>query len=408
MFDNNSPLKGISVVDISRILAGPSCTQLLGDYGADIIKVERPLKGDDTRYWGPPFLKNKEGNDSPESSYYLSANRNKRSITINMAKPEGQQLVRDLASNSDIFIENFKVGGSQKFGLDYDSLKKINPKLIYCSISGFGQTGPYANLPGYDFMIQAMGGIMSLTGPEEGEPCKVGVGIADVMCGMYACTAILAALQHREKTGEGQYIDISLLDTQVAWLVNSAQNYLTSGQPAERYGNGHPNIVPYEVFPTSDGYFALAVGNDAQFKELCNAIKQPQLATNEDYQKNSSRIVNRKKLIPILRKSFIGDITDHWLTLLKQHGVPCGPVNNVAQVFNDPQVIARGMKLNMPHPHISDDQIDLIGNPVKFSTTPVSYRYPPPALGQHTEQILSERLHKTDREISNYRQHGII
>ncbi len=408
MLENNSPLKGISVIDISRILAGPSCTQLLGDYGADIIKVERPQKGDDTRYWGPPFLKNEEGNDSLESSYYLSANRNKRSITIDMANPEGQQLVRDLAGDSDIFIENFKVGGSHKFGLDYDSLKKINPELIYCSISGFGQTGPYANLPGYDFMIQAMGGIMSLTGPEEGEPYKVGVGIADVMCGMYACTAILAALQHREKTGEGQYIDISLFDTQVAWLVNSAQNYLTSGQQPERYGNGHPNIVPYEVFPTSDGYFALAVGNDVQFKALCEVIEQPQLAVSEDYQKNSSRIINRKKLIPVLRKSFIGETTDHWLTLLKQHGVPCGPVNNVEQVFKDPQVIARGMKLNMPHPHISDEKINLIGNPVKFSTTPVSYRHPPPTLGQHTEQILSERLQKTDREISNYRQLGII
>ncbi|MCK5666245.1 MAG: CoA transferase, partial [Thiotrichaceae bacterium] len=361
MLENNSPLKGITVVDISRILAGPSCTQLLGDYGADIIKIERPQKGDDTRYWGPPFLTNNEGEDSLESSYYLSANRNKRSITIDMAKPEGQQLVRDLASNSDIFIENFKVGGSHKFGLDYDSLKKINPKLIYCSISGFGQTGPYANLPGYDFMIQAMGGIMSLTGPEEGEPCKVGVGIADVMCGMYACTAILAALQHREKTGEGQYIDISLFDTQIAWLVNSAQNYLTSGQQPERYGNGHPNIVPYEVFPTSDGYFALAVGNDVQFRELCDVLKQPQLAISEDYQKNSSRIINRKKLIPVLRKSFISETTVYWLKLLKQQGVPCGPVNSVEQVFNDPQVLHRGMKLNMSHPHIPDEQIDLIG-----------------------------------------------
>ncbi|MBT3204427.1 MAG: CoA transferase [Gammaproteobacteria bacterium] len=408
MIENTSPLKDISVLDVSRILAGPSCTQLLGDYGADIIKVERPLNGDDTRYWGPPFLKDEAGNDSLESSYYLSANRNKRSITINMAETDGQQLILELAKESDIFIENFKVGGSKKFGLDYESLKKANPKLIYCSISGFGQTGPYANLPGYDFMIQAMGGIMSLTGPEDGDPYKVGVGIADVMCGMYACTAILAALQHREQTGEGQYIDISLFDTQVAWLVNSAQNYLTSGREPARYGNGHPNIVPYEVFPTSDGYFALAVGNDAQFKALCDVIKRPELAEDSDYQKNSSRIVNRKKLIPILRKTFIFEVTNYWLKLLKQQGVPCGPVNTVEQVFEDPQVIHRGMKLKMPHPHFPDEEIDLIGNPVKFSRTPVSYRHSPPALGQHTNQVLSELLQKTESEISNYRHNGII
>ncbi len=408
MIENTSPLKDISVLDVSRILAGPCCTQLLGDYGADIIKVERPLNGDDTRYWGPPFLKDEAGKDSLESSYYLSANRNKRSITINMAETEGQQLIRELVKESDVFIENFKVCGSKKFGLDYESLKKINPKLIYCSISGFGQTGPYANLPGYDFMIQAMGGIMSLTGPEEGDPYKVGVGIADVMCGMYACTAILAALQHREQTGEGQYIDISLFDTQVAWLVNSAQNYLTSGHEPARYGNGHPNIVPYEVFPTSDGYFALAVGNDVQFKALCHVIKCPELAEDSDYQKNSSRIVNRKKLIPILRKTFVFEVTEYWLKLLKQQGVPCGQVNTVEQVFEDPQVIHRGMKLKMPHPHFPDEEIDLIGNPVKFSRTPVSYRHSPPTLGQHTNQVLSELLQKTESEISNYRQNGII
>ena len=277
MTENTSPLKGIRVLDVSRILAGPSCTQLLGDYGAEILKVERPGAGDDTRHWGPPFLHDEEGNRSTESAYYLSANRNKRSLTVNMADPQGQKLIRDLALESDVFIENFKVGGSKLFGLDYDTLKEINPRLIYCSISGFGQDGPYANRPGYDFMIQAMGGIMSLTGPEDGDPYKVGVGIADVMCGMYACTAILAALQHRERSGEGQYIDVALLDSQVAWLVNSAQNYLTSSQLPARYGNGHPNIVPYEVFPTSDGYFALAVGNDAQFKGFCDVIDHPEL-----------------------------------------------------------------------------------------------------------------------------------
>jgi crotonobetainyl-CoA:carnitine CoA-transferase CaiB-like acyl-CoA transferase len=403
-----SPLQGIQVLDVSRILAGPSCSQLLGDYGADIIKVERPGVGDDTRRWGPPFLSGADGADSHESAYYLSANRNKRSLSVNLASNKGQKIIQDLAAQSDIFIENFKLGGSNKFGLDYATLKAINPRLIYCSISGFGQTGPYADQPGYDFMIQAMGGIMSLTGPEDGEPYKVGVGIADVMCGMYACTAILAALQHRGETGEGQYIDVALLDSQVAWLVNSAQNYLTSGQSPARYGNGHPNIVPYEVFPTSDGYFALAVGNDKQFCRFCDLIGQPELAERAEFATNAQRIIHRKDLIPLLRKALIHQSTDYWLQKLKAGGIPCGPVNTIEQVFEDPQILHRGMKLQMDHPHRADETIDLIGNPVKFSQTPVSYRRAPPTLGQHSEEILSEELGLSASDIAELREQGIV
>ncbi len=408
MNNNTSPLQGLRVLDVSRILAGPTCTQLLGDYGADIVKVERPIAGDDTRRWGPPFLQDETGQDTSESAYYLSANRNKRSITVNMATSEGQTLIRDLAKHSDIFIENFKVGGSKQFGLDYESLKFINPRLIYCSISGFGQTGPYASRPGYDFMIQAMGGIMSLTGPTDGEPFKVGVGIADVMCGMYACTAILAALQHRERSGEGQYIDVALLDSQAAWLVNSAQNYLTSGQPAQRYGNGHPNIVPYDIFPASDGYFALAVGNDAQFREFCEVIGAPQLGLDDRYATNRNRVKNRHELIPLLEENLRGQSINHWLAALEEKGIPSGPVNSVEQVFSDPQVLSRGMKLEMPHPDIKGETIDLIGNPVKFSKTPVSYRHTPPKLGQHTEEVLTELLELSEQQIEKYYQQGII
>lgn len=407
MTDNISALRGVRVLDVSRILAGPTCTQLLGDYGAEIIKVERPHKGDDTRHWGPPFIDDDSVTDGLDSAYFLSANRNKRSLTVNMTSPEGQQIIRKLVAQSDIFIENFKVGGSKKYALDYENLKLINPRLIYCSISGFGQSGPYANLPGYDFMIQAMGGIMSLTGDENGEPCKVGVGIADVMCGMYACTAILAALHNRHETGKGQYIDVALLDSQVAWLVNSAQNYLTSGLLPQRFGNGHPNIVPYETFPTSDGYFALAVGNDAQFRKFCEVIKHPELAEGGKFQTNRQRIINRKQLIAILRRVVIDETTAFWLKVLQQAGIPCAPVNNIEQVFNDPQIEHRKMKINMKHP-AKRESIDLIGNPVKFSRTPVSYRYAPPQLGQHTVEILSEFLDFSSDEIDRYQQLGII
>jgi len=406
--ENTSPLNGLRVLDISRILAGPTCTQLLGDYGADIIKIERPGAGDDTRHWGPPFITDDKGEDMAESAYYLSANRNKRSLTVNMAKEEGQEIIKALAKDSDIFIENFRVGGSKKFNLDYETLKEINPRLIYCSISGFGQTGPYADRAGYDFMIQAMGGIMSLTGPADGEPFKVGVGIADVVCGMYACTAILAAVQHRHSTGEGQYIDVALLDSQLAWLVNSAQNYLTSGVKPERYGNAHPNIVPYEAFPTADGYFALAVGNDKQFQGVCKVIGHPELAQDERYITNKQRVANRETLVPLLREYLQTNTTKHWLAELEIMGIPSGPVNDIDEVFADPQVEHRGMKLQMPHPMDDSQSIDLIANPVKFSKTPVSYRHSPPTLGQQTEQILTDYLNLTKADISDLQQRGII
>jgi len=405
---NNSPLNDIKVLDVSRILAGPSCTQLLGDYGADIVKVERPGTGDDTRKWGPPYVTDEAGKESTESAYYLSANRNKRSITIDMSKPEGQELVRKLAVESDIFIENFKVGGAKKLGIDYDTLKAINPRLIYCSITGFGQTGPYAPRPGYDFMIQSMGGIMSLTGPTDGDPFKVGVGIADLMCGMYACSAILSAMHHREKSGKGQYIDVALFDSQIAWLVNSAQNYLTSGKEPQRYGNGHPSIVPYEIFPSSDGHFALAVGNDGQFKALCRVIGHPEIAEDEKYSTNRHRVHNRKQLISILRKILVEQTTDHWLEKCEANGIPSSPVNSVKQVFDDPQVAARDMKISMPHPDAGGLDIDLIGNPVKFSETPVSYRRAPPKMGQHTDEILQEVLGLSEIEIQKYRNQEII
>lgn len=404
----NGPLAGITVLDLSRILAGPTCTQLLGDMGADIIKVERPNAGDDTRKWGPPYVQDSEGNNTKESAYYLSSNRNKRSITINMSKPEGQALIRKLVKKADILVENFKVGSMEKYGLSYDDLKKENSKIIYCSISGFGQTGPYAKRPGYDFLIQAMGGIMSFTGEPDGDPMKAGVGIADVMCGMYASNAILAALHHQRTTGEGQYIDISLLDSQVAWLVNGAVNYLSSGDLPARYGNGHPNIVPYELFPTTDGYFVLAVGNDAQFVNFCRFAESQELAENENYKTNDARIKNRTTLIPLIRNITSKKTMSYWLKGLEKVGVPCGPVNNMEQVFNDPQIKHRNMQIEMDHPQSGTGTVDLIGNPINFSKTPVNYQRHPPVLGEHTAEILNEFLDLNESEIKQFQSQHII
>ena len=404
----SGPLKGITVLDLSRILAGPTCTQLLGDMGADIIKVERPNVGDDTRKWGPPYVQDAQGNDTDESAYYLSSNRNKRSITIDMTQSEGQELIRKLAKKSDILIENFKVGSMKKYGLSYDELKVINPKLIYCSITGFGQTGPYANRPGYDFLIQAMGGIMSFTGEPDGDPMKAGVGIADVMCGMYASNAILAALYHKTQTGTGQYIDISLLDSQVAWLVNGALNYLTSGELPARYGNGHPNIVPYELFPANDGYFVLAIGNDAQFQRFCEFAKAQDLSSDERFSTNQNRTHNRTQLIPLLRAITAQHSTEYWLNGLEQINVPCGPVNNMEQVFSDPQIKHREMQIEVPHPQSAEGNVSLIANPIKFSETPVSYDRHPPVLGEHTEEVLKQSLGLQDDEIEKLRKHNVI
>lgn len=403
-----APLSNIRVLDLSRVLAGPSCTQLLGDLGCDVIKVERPEKGDDTRGWGPPFLKGQDGEDTPESAYFLSCNRNKRSITINLADPDGQALVRELAGQSDILIENYKVGDMARYGLAYADLKDLYPQLIYCSISGFGQTGPYASLAGYDVMVQAMGGIMSITGEPDGQPMKVGVAIADVMCGMYAAVAILAALHHREKGGAGQYIDLGLFDTQASWLINAGLNYLTSGQEPKRYGNAHPNIVPYSAMPCKDGYFILGVGNDNQFRKFCEFAGAPELADDDRFATNRLRVRNREDLYAILETLTRQKTQEEWVKGLGALGVPCGPVNTIPQVFADPQILARGMKIAIPHPLASRGQVDLIGNPIHFSKTPVAYDRPPPRLGEHTENVLQALLGLSADRIRDLRKKGTI
>jgi crotonobetainyl-CoA:carnitine CoA-transferase CaiB-like acyl-CoA transferase len=402
------PLHGLRVFDLTRILAGPTCTQLLGDLGAQVIKIERPGQGDDTRKWGPPFLQDDQGRDTTASAYYLSSNRNKRSVTLDVAHPEGQALATRLIAGSDILVENFKVGGLAKFGLAYDDLKADNPGLIYCSITGFGQTGPYAPRAGYDYLAQGMGGMMSLTGAPDGEPAKVGVGIADVMCGMYAVSAILAALHHRDKGGGGQYIDLALLDTQVAWLINEGLNYLTSGQVPKRQGNEHANIVPYKTLPSGDGYFILAVGNDRQFQRFCELAGAPELAGDPRFATNTQRVVNREALYALLPDLTRRKTSAEWLEGLERLGVPAGPVYTLDQVFADPQVRQRDMKIEMPCPGIKDGKVDLIGNPIKFSQTPVQYRRPPPTLGQDTDQVLGELLDLGPEEIAALRDKGVI
>jgi len=401
------PLADLRVLDLSRILAGPTCTQLLGDLGADIIKIERPGVGDDTRGWGPPFL----GGESRESAYFLSTNRNKRSVAVDLASEEGQRLICALAGKSDILIENFKVGGLARYGLDYESLAAVNPALIYCSITGFGQTGPYRHRTGYDFLIQGMGGIMSITGfPEEegGQPTKVGVGIADVMCGMYAASAILAALHARRETGRGQYIDLSLLDAQISWLINQGAAYLVSGENPGRLGNGHPHIVPYETFPAEDGHFIIAVGNDTQFARLCAVLGQPDWPGDARFATNAVRVKLRATLVPLIGQITITRPAHEWIAALEEAGVPCGPVNTLEQVFADPQALHRGMRITMPHPAAPDGQVDLIGNPVKMSETPVSYRHAPPMLGAHTDEVLRDVLGLEDAEIAALRACGAV
>ncbi|WP_420412369.1 CaiB/BaiF CoA transferase family protein [Roseibium sp.] len=402
-------LSGLLVLDLSRILAGPTCTQILGDLGAEVIKIERPGRGDDTRGWGPPFLKDAEGNDTAESAYYLSSNRNKVSVAIDLASEDGQQLVRDLAAKADILVENFKVGDLSRRGLDYETLKTLNPKLIYCSISGFGQTGPYAHRAGYDFLIQGMGGIMSLTGFDDedgGTQTKCGVGIADVMCGMYACVSILAAVNHRRNSGEGQHIDISLLDAQVSWLINQGVAHLVSGDVPGRLGNEHPTIVPYETFPAADGPFILAVGNDTQFQKFCMIAGAPELAEDPLFSTNADRVRNRKTLIPRIRRITIERDAADWIKTLEDAGVPCGPVNDLGQVFTDPQILARDMKINLPHP--VSGSVDLIGSPIKMDKTPVAYRSAPPTLGANTADVLKRHLELNDDEIAGLAEKGVL
>ncbi|WP_299809542.1 CaiB/BaiF CoA-transferase family protein [uncultured Roseibium sp.] len=402
-------LSGLVVLDLSRILAGPTCTQILGDLGAEVLKVERPGRGDDTRGWGPPFLKDGEGKETAESAYYLSSNRNKASLAIDLATPEGQKLIADLAEKADILVENFKVGDLKRRGLDYEKLKARNPKLIYCSISGFGQTGPYAQRAGYDFIAQGMGGIMSLTGfPDEegGTETKCGTGIADVMCGMYAAVSILAALNHRNSTGEGQSIDISLLDAQVSWLINQGVAYLISGDVPGRIGNGHPAIVPYETFPAADRSFILAVGNDTQFAKFCTIAGAPELAADPLYARNADRVRNRKQLIPLIRRLTIEKTAAEWISLLETAGVPCGPVNDLAGVFADPQVLARQMRITLPHP--LSGEVDLIGSPINLEKTPVTYRSAPPVLGADTANVLSGLLGLDEAALSALAEKGIV
>ena len=388
----NGPLHGLRILDLTRILAGPTCTQLLGDMGADVIKIERPGTGDDTRGWGPPFVSDANGKATTESAYYLSSNRNKRSVAVNIAEPEGAALVRKLLSSCDVLVENFKAGGLKKYGLAYEDLQAEFPQLVYCSVTGFGQTGPNAHRAGYDLLAQGAGGIMSLTGEPEGVPMKVGVGIADVMCGMYATTGILAALRHRDQTGEGQHIDIALLDSQMAWLVNEGTNYLLSGDAPLRRGNGHPNIVPYGVFEVEDGHVIVAVGNDAQFARFCVVIGRPELAQDERFIKNSGRLQYRAALLEILEPHLQTLHKDALLAGMEAESIPGGPINTLPEAFKSPQAVAREMVVKMAHPLAGSGHVELIGNPLKFSRTPVTYRRAPPLCGADTDEVLRELL----------------
>jgi len=401
-------LSGLRVFDMSRVLAGPSCAQILGDLGADVIKVERPGEGDDTRKWGPPYLKDAAGRDTGESAYYLSTNRSKRSITLDFTKHEGRDLACRLIARSDVLIENYKVGTLARYGLGYAELHKEYPRLVYCSITGFGQTGPYAARAGYDYLIQAMGGIMSVTGEPEREPMKVAVAVADLMTGSYSTIAILAALRHREATGQGQHIDMALLDTQVAWLANLGQSYLTSGEVPPRLGNAHAAVVPYQVFKTADGHIVLAIGNDGQYRRFCEFAGVPGLADDPRFATNSARIVNRSALVPEIAAIVARHPSAYWIAELEPLGVPCGPINTLDQVFADPQVKARGMTVDLPHPAAGGKPTRLIASPIKLSETPVEYRRAPPRLGEHTEEVLQELLGLGESEVRALRERGIV
>ncbi|MGE8046370.1 CaiB/BaiF CoA transferase family protein [Pseudomonas monteilii] len=403
-------LSHLRVLDLSRVLAGPWSGQILADLGAEVIKVERPGSGDDTRAWGPPFLKDANGHDTSEAAYYLAANRNKQSVTIDFTQPEGQRLVRELAAASDVVIENFKVGGLAAYGLDYESLSALNPRLVYCSITGFGQTGPYAGRAGYDFMVQGLGGLMSLTGKPEPEagagPVKVGVALTDILTGLYASVAILAALAHRDRAGVGQRIDMALLDVQVACLANQAMNYLTTGVAPKRLGNAHPNIVPYQDFPTADGDIILTVGNDAQFQRFAEVAGQPQWAQDPRFASNRARVLHRAELIPLIRQATVFKTTAQWVDELEAVGVPCGPVNDVAQTFQDPQVIARSLAFELPHALAG--RVPQVASPLRLSGTPVEYRHAPPLLGEHTVEVLKSVLSLTDSQITALRETRVI
>jgi crotonobetainyl-CoA:carnitine CoA-transferase CaiB-like acyl-CoA transferase len=408
-------LTGIRILDLSRVLAGPWCTQTLADLGADVIKIERPGTGDDTRTWGPPFLKDREGKDSHEAAYYLGTNRNKRSVTCDIAQPAGQELIRELVKHCDVFVENFKVGDMARYGLDYASMKALNPKLVYCSVTGFGQTGPYRERAGYDYAIQGMGGLMSVTGERDdlsGGPQKVGVAVADLFTGMYATVAILAALRHAERTGEGQHVDMALLDTQVAMLANLGANYLVSGQVPGRAGNAHQNIVPYQVFevaPAADGpkdHLILAVGNDGQFAKFCEVAGRAELSADPRFARNKDRVKNRQVLVPMLETVMKTRPKAQWLAALEAAKVPCGAINNLAEVFADPHVAQRGMVNEWDHP--LKEGLRLVASPMKLSATPVRTELPPPLLGQHTDEVLRGLLQCNDDRLQQLRKMGAI
>ncbi|TGG92000.1 CoA transferase [Natronospirillum operosum] len=402
------PLHGVRILDLSRILAGPWASQWMADMGAEVIKIERPGRGDDTRGWGPPWHE-----ETRDAAYFLAANRGKQSVTIDITRPEGQQLVRDLAQHCDVVLENFKVGGLKKYSLDHESLRRERPELIYCSITGFGQDGPYAQRAGYDFLIQGMGGLMSLTGqPDEepgGGPLKVGVALTDIFTGMYAANAVLAALWQRERTGQGAHIDLSLLDVQVGVLANQAQNYLTSGEVPGRMGNAHPNIVPYQAFATADGHMILTVGNDDQFARLCEHIDHPEWAADDRFRTNAARVSHRRELIALLAPVFQQRPTDAWVQRLETAGVPCGPINTMDRVFADPQVLHRGLLIERPlGPPEAGHSAQLVGNPVRFDGAPLNAELGPPQLGQQTDAVLGELLGLSAEALDRLRAEGTI
>jgi crotonobetainyl-CoA:carnitine CoA-transferase CaiB-like acyl-CoA transferase len=400
----------IRVLDLSRVLAGPWCSQNLADLGADVIKIERPGLGDDTRAWGPPYAPDRDGQPTGEAAYYLSANRGKRSVTLDIAAPEGQAVLRELVRHCDVVLENFKVGQLKRYGLDYDALRAIKPDIVYCSITGFGQDGPYAHRAGYDFLIQGMGGLMSVTGERDdlpgGGPQKAGVALTDLMTGMYATVAVLAALTHRDRTGEGQYIDMSLLDTQVAMLANVGSNYLNSGKRPRRWGNAHANIVPYQTFACLDGHIIVAAGNDGQYQKFVEAGGRPELAHDERFATNPLRVKNRDLLVPLLDAMVRERGRDEWIALLEAVGVPCGPINNLDDVFDNEQVRARGVQLDLPHP--AAGKVKLVRSPMRMSTLTTTSDQAPPLLGQHTGEVLSELLGKSGEEIEALRARGVL
>ncbi len=393
-------LADLKVLDLSRVLAMPYCSMMLGDLGAEIIRVERPGVGDETRHWGPPWA-------GELSAYYLCTNRNKKAITVDLKKKEGQEIIRQLARRSDILLENFLPGDLAKMNLGYEDLKAINPKIIYASVTGYGQTGPYRDQPGFDFILQAQGGLMSIIGEEDGPPMKVGVAIVDITAGLFVCSAILAAIHHREKTGQGQHIDMALLDAQVAWLANQASNYLVSGRVPRRMGNAHPNIVPYETFKAKDGtYIALGVGNDNQWKKFCKIAQIEHLMDDPQYVTNPKRVENRKKLVPLLQEVFLRNDSGEWLRLLGEAEIPVGPINTIDRVFSNPQVLARQMLVEMRHPKIG--KVKVVGSPLKLSETPVQYRIPPPLLGEHTEEVLRDVLGYDKETIARLKEGQVI